>query len=267
MAPVCALEARGLQRLLTTIGMVFLMGSSVASADEYTVGAGDLLSVHVHNEGDLSRSIQVGDSCRIEVGLIGLIDVCDNTVVQIADLIRDGLAEGYLVNPQVTVEIKKYGSQTVQVIGEVKKPGEVVLDGQLSLLEVIVAAGDRKDGSVVDVKLVRGSDIRLFDLQTLPSMNPPIYVESGDTIILEQPRFVYVTGGVKKDGPVSFRQGLTLTQALTSAGGTSEFGRLSGARLVRADGEQIKINISAIQAGRQADIVLMPEDRLIIRGY
>lgn len=254
-------------RLLLTLGLVVCLGTSAEAAEEYQVGAGDTLAVHVHNEPDLSRSIQVGESCQIEVGLIGLVDVCDRTVVEIGLVIRDGMAEGFLVNPQVTVEMKQYGSQTVQVIGEVKTPGEVVLDGNLTLLEVIVAAGDRKDGSVVDVELVRGSDVKLYDLQTLPSMTPPIYVQPGDTIIVKQPRFVYITGGVKKDGPVSFREGLTLTQALTSAGGTSEYGRLNGARLVRSDGEQVKINISAILAGRQADIQLMPEDRLIIRGW
>lgn len=245
---------------------VALFITHAASAADYRLGAGDVVQVSVHDEKELTRPFEVPDDCTIEVGLIGSVSACDRTVVDVAKEIQRRLGDGYLVNPQVTVEVAKYGSQVVQVMGEVTKPGERILEGRTTLLDVILAAGDRKGENVVDVELVRGGEVRLYDIAALPSMEP-VYVQAGDVIVVKRPRFVYVSGGVKKDGPVSYREGLTLTQALTSAGGTSEGGRLSGAKLVRVDGDQLHINIKRILSGKQADVVLQPEDQLIVRGW
>lgn len=238
------------------------MAGSLASAGDYQVGPGDSLSVHVHDETELSRRIVVGENCRIDVGLIGAVEACDLTVDAIAKSIEARLADGFLVNPQVTVEIAQYGSQFVQVAGEVKRPGEVVLDGPKTLLEVILAAGDRSGENVVDVKLVRGGDVQRFNIEMLPAQDP-IYVQAGDVVVVESPRFVYVNGGVKKDGPVDFRDGLTVSQAYSSAGGRTEFARMRQAYIKRGE-DRIDLNMRRILDGKDADMVLEPEDILVI---
>lgn len=245
--------------------LLLALWSSVASAQEYVVGVGDAIMVHVHGEDGLTRTHQVPPTCAIEVGLIGVVQVCGRPTGSIAEDIRGRLAADYLRNPQVSVEVASYGSQRVQVMGEVRTPGEIVLQGPTTLVEAIVRAGDRKTENVVEVELVRGDQITSFNLLALP-VSEPIWLKSGDIVVLKQARYVYVTGGVRQDGPVVYRSGMTVTQALSSAGGESEFGRLGKAYIKRADGTRVQVNMKRVLAGKAPDMELEPDDQLVIPG-
>lgn len=245
--------------------MLLLLAPLVGWAQEYRIGAGDAITVHVHGETDLTRVHQVNGTCMVEVGLIGMVRVCGRTTGEIGEEIRLRLGERYLRNPQVAVEMASFGSQRVQVMGEVKTPGEVVLQGPTTLVEAIVRAGDRKSENVVEVELVRGDTVRVFDLTRLP-VQEALYLQPGDIVVLRQARYVYVTGGVRQDGPVVYRQGMTVTQALSSAGGESEFGRLRKAYVKRADGSQVRVDLKRVLAGKAPDVELQPDDQLVIPG-
>ena len=109
----------------------------------------------------------------------------------------------------------------------------------------------------------------------LPVGWTPIAVSSTDAashvvacVEHEEPadQYVYVTGGVKQDGPVAFRTGLTATQALTLAGGPTEFSKLARASVVRGD-EVIRLKLRRMIDGAESDLALEPDDRLIVRGW
>ena len=242
------------------------MVSALASAGAapYEVGKRDKLSVHVHGEEELSREFVVMQNCAVELALIGSVTVCGRTTEDISYEIRDRLAEGYLVHPKVSVEVSEFGSQQVQVMGEVNKPMNVILDGPKTLVEVILEAGDRNGANVMEAEIVReGVPIATYDLETLPS-SAPVFVQGGDIVVLKQARYVYVTGGVEDDGEIVFRPGLSVTEALTKAGGLNNYGHPRRAYIVRADGTREKVDIIRILKGRTSDMTLSPGDKLVI---
>jgi hypothetical protein len=49
------------------------------------------------------------------------------------------------------------------------------------------------------------------------------------------------------------------------AGGLTDFGSAKRARVVKANGEKLRINIHRIHRGLEADYVLDPTDKLIIQ--
>ena len=240
-----------------------LLGS--ASAGEYRLGSSDVLDVHVYNQPDLSRSLTVDGGCNIFVGLVGSIRVCGLTATEVAEEVTRLLADGYLVAPQVTATVTGFNSQTVQVVGEVVDVGPVSLSDETSLLEVIQAAGGASAENIVEVRLIRPSGETIaYDLMSLLNSDP-VPVAHGDVVQLMPGSMVYVQGEVKAEGPVVYRDGLTVSQALATAGGPGEFASMRRVSVLRASGERLHVNLSRVNQGLEADVVLLPEDRLIVR--
>ena len=67
--------------------------------------------------------------------------------------------------------------------------------------------------------------------------NPTIHVISSDTSAIVN-EMVHVGGQVRKTGPVKYNRGLTLYQAISSAGGPTEFGSMKRVKVYRAGREK-----------------------------
>ena len=63
------------------------------------------------------------------------------TVAAIEEALEKALGDGYLRNPQVSVEVAVYRSQNVYVQGQVRSPGKYSLQSSASLMDAIFLAG------------------------------------------------------------------------------------------------------------------------------
>ena len=82
-------------------------------------------------------------------------------------------------------------------------------------------------------------------------------------------RRIYVTGGVRKEGPISLIRPMTVLQAINEAGGFSEWAKKSKIYVLRkADGKQVKLRFDykAFLRGKnlEQNIVLMPDDTVVV---
>ena len=240
--------------------------TSAPAENAYELGAGDTISIEVFKEDDLSRTLTVPSSCTVELPLIGAVSVCGRTPRGLADHIEERLADGYLVNPVVTTDVVTFGSQRVEVVGAVKEPGVVVLTGTMTLSELVASRGGPTDATVLEVEHVRADGTTETDrVSQLPTAGSKTYVSAGDVVILRKGRRVFVHGEVRKEGPVPFEEGLTALQALGLAGGPGDFAGLRRAYVLRADGSREPINLKRIADGKDPDVVLGPDDQLVIR--
>jgi polysaccharide export outer membrane protein len=107
----------------------------------YTIGPQDVLKIEVWDNPDLSREVTVSLTNMISFPLIGEMKVNGYTAEQLQQDIRSRLADGYLVNPQVTVTVKEYNSKKVYVLGEVNKPGYYPFSKVTTMVEIISMAG------------------------------------------------------------------------------------------------------------------------------
>lgn len=242
------------------------LGVAPCFAQDYQVGAGDTLRVEVFGEPQLSRSALVPFGCSLDVDLIGAIRICGRTTREIAEDIAAHYAAGYLVAPHVIVQVATYGSQKIEVRGAVKTPGIQVLTGPTSLSQAITAAGGPDGDNVVDVDVVSASaSEKTYQLSTLNLADPPVLVSGGDTIVLRKGRHVYVDGQVKTEGPVPFHEGLTVSQAVSLAGGPNEYALLRQAYILKANGGRVVVNLVRIRNGKTPDLILLPDDRVTLR--
>lgn len=232
----------------------------------YRVGAGDTLRVEVFGEEGLSREVRVPPTCRIELQLIGSVAVCGLGTREIATEIVRGYAAGFLKNPVVFVDVAQYGSQRVEVKGAVKKPGVYVLEGLTTLSEIISLAGGPESASVFKVTVSGDAGRAEYNLAELDLRPERVYVQAGEVVNLHPGLNVSVFGEVKKAGPVPYRQGMTVTEALGEAGGATDSAGLARAYIRRAGAEgRERVNIRRIQRGRAPDPVMQPGDQLVVR--
>ena len=106
---------------------------------DYALAPGDLISVEVFGEPDLSKEYTVGESGKIAFPLIGETTVLSLKTKQVERLIRQKLKAGFLVNPRVNVTIRTYRS--VYVNGQVKTPNGYPFVPGMTVRKLISIAG------------------------------------------------------------------------------------------------------------------------------
>ncbi|WP_404420287.1 polysaccharide biosynthesis/export family protein [Nibricoccus sp. IMCC34717] len=116
-------------------------GSS--SAESYRLQPMDLLRVQVFQELDLDRDVRVSRNYTVTLPLIGSVDLRGKSILEAEKLVTALYRRDYLVNPQVNVTVIEYSPRSVNVLGAVNAPGQVVIPPEttLSLLDAISRSG------------------------------------------------------------------------------------------------------------------------------
>jgi len=265
--------------LLFALLMLFGMGQAHAeetvdptvlvAAPGYRVGPGDVLSVQVYNEKDLSGAYAVGQSGDVDLPLVGIFRVDGQDVEEIAASLTTKLASDFLVDPQVTVRVETFASRKVNVVGAVRKPGVIPLTGPTTLLDILSEAGGvvaERSSQEVQVKRARTGEIEplVVNLERLLSAGEGnVTLEAGDVVYVPEGAFVFVSGQVGKPGQVPWRDGLTVTQAMVAAGGPVRTANLRKAYILR-EGGRIEINLRRVMKGKDADVPIQQGDQLFV---
>lgn len=124
-------------------------------AQDYTIRERDVLKITVYEHPDLSLSVRVSSDGTITFPLIGNIKVSGLTEKDVQEKIRVLLADGFIVNPQVSVIVEEY-KDFFYVTGEVKKPGAYQYEDGMNVLKAITLAGGFTDkASKRRIKIIR----------------------------------------------------------------------------------------------------------------
>jgi len=166
------------------------------ASTEYLVGAGDKLDITVLGHADLDKVLEVRGDGTIDYPLIGDVPVAGKGLSQIARDLTSTLGTNYIVSPQVSVNIKEYGSQWVTVIGEVAKPGRQLLKLKMRLIDILAEAGGfTAFANTKQIEILRpmGADLRrklVVNLKTIEEgKKPDVALISGDVVIVPRRSF------------------------------------------------------------------------------
>jgi polysaccharide biosynthesis/export protein len=245
-------------------------------APEYRLGAGDVLEVTVFGNDDLSRTTTVQTTGSISLPLLGEVPVAGLTVSEAKQKLTSLLARDYLVNPQVDVKVKEYQSQFVTVLGEVNSPGRKGLRGRTRLIDVLVDAGGFTPRASGEVSITRaegtfdggGSLLRLRFGSATPSaidqINLELVLRNGDIITALPKFYVTVEGEVTRPGRYVLDGDLTVTGAISTAGGLTRYGK-NDVQVRRVDAVTgkttiIAVDLKDVRKGKKPDLALLPND-------
>ncbi len=200
------------------------------SADEeYTLGAGDEISIQFPGRLELASKDVIGPDGRITLPLAGPIKVAGLTREAAGQKIAEALSV-YYTNLTATVQVEKYGSNHIVLLGSVKNPGVMDFDQTPTLLEVLSKGGieTRPDGNLPDQCVIyRGEQVFWVDLEDLLASGSPLAdlrLRRDDVIFVPalSTRNVTVMGQVQHPGEIALRHDSTLSSVLGEAGGISD---------------------------------------------
>jgi polysaccharide export outer membrane protein len=248
-------------------------GPPVQVETDYVVGPQDVLNVRIYGEEKLSGRMRIDNDGSFPFEYLGRVKAEGMTTAQIEAYLTKALGDGYLRNPQVSVEVAEYRSQSVFVTGEVRSPNKYSLPGNSTLMDLLTLAGSvtanagnwvqithaRQGGEILGPAASAEYDVRvnLRDIQTGKAQN--VKMRDGDTIFVPKAERVWVVGQVRNTGAVVFEEGMTVFEAIAAAGGITEKGSNSRIEIVRIENGQRK----SIDA-KQTD-VLKPGDQVNVR--
>src|SRR5277367_3993192 len=200
--------------------------------EEYALGAGDEISLDFPGRPELSKKYIVGPDGRITLPIAGPIMIANLTREAAAKAIVQALSNDY-TNLTVTVNIDKYGSNRVTVLGNVTHPGVFYFDSTPTLLDAVSRGGLQstpfnKDGLPDRCMIYRGNDQVLeVDLRALlrnGSAMADIRLRRNDIVFIpsQSDQFVTVLGEVRNPGAIPLTPESTLPSVLAQAGGLGE---------------------------------------------
>ena len=186
---------------------------------EYLIGPGDVLSIQVWDQNDLNRKVEISQEGDFTFPLIGKVHAAGLSVFAVEKTITEKLGSGYLISPQVTVNILEFKNQEAFLFGAVKQPGSYVVKGKTHILKLITDAGGFVDESGMSATIIRPrssalknkpvaldqakqNEIITIDLNqvTVSSTEDKFYIYPGDSIYINKMARFFVTGEVKKPG-------------------------------------------------------------------
>jgi protein involved in polysaccharide export with SLBB domain len=239
--------------------------TAAALMNIYRVGVGDVLDIRLLNSPTRNSTLYtVLPGGMIDYPLAGdPLTVTGLTTDEIAERLRS-LIKIY-DKPQLSVNVREYQSHSVIVTGLVNDPGLKYLRREAVPLYVVTTEAQPRTEAARAIIMRQGSPNLTVDLSDTNAMSTPI--QPGDVIKLAPalPQFYFVGGAINDPGQKSFHTGLTLTQAILAAGGTTRFAG-SDIKVSRqgADGRLVttKYNLKKIEDGKIPDPVLQSGDRI-----
>jgi polysaccharide biosynthesis/export protein len=264
---------RTLVGLLVAIAGLIGPVAAPSWAQDYTIGPRDVLSVTVWGQADLSKDYAVDQDGAIAFPLIGRVKAAGDSPGRLAARVTELLEKDYLVNPQVSVTVKEYLSQKVQVMGEAEKPGLFYLTGPTTLLEVLSKAGGLSKTAGKQLVLVRhqaavgsaaagNTILRVsFDKIQAGDAAENLRVQDRDIVFIPRAHAFFVLGEVKSAGTFPLDRATTVFDAVTLAGGFNDRAAPAGVKLIRraADGQQETVSLDLASAGSQDRTVAVQE--------
>lgn len=120
--------------------LLWPLSAPAQSTGELPVGPGDMLSIIVFGEPDLSlKKVRVGADGSVSMPLLGQVKVGGYSIRKLEDRLTSMLAAGYLRDPKVTVSVLDY--RPFFVYGEVNKPGGYPYADDLTVEKAVALAG------------------------------------------------------------------------------------------------------------------------------
>jgi polysaccharide export outer membrane protein len=264
--------------------------SRASSETRYRIGPGDMLDVRILNKPQFNREgVRVNPRGTIRIPLIKEEVRAACQTEEELEVVITNLLKEYVLDPQVTVQIKEYLSEPVAVLGAVRVPSRFQLHRRVRLLDLLTYANGPTENAGLTIQVVHTEPaaacmvspadaqaesseslayqiehFKLADtLQNDEKANP--YVRAGDVISIAPADQVYVIGNVIRPTTIALTEALTVSRAIAIAGGTALDTQKTKIHVVRQipgkpDKEDILVDLEAINRRKAPDVLLIAND-------
>jgi polysaccharide export outer membrane protein len=263
--------------------LVLVLCPLVHAQENYRLGPEDEIEIKVWDHEDLKRTVRVGLDGHISFPFCGEMNAKGLTILDLKKELEHRLADGYIIDPHVSINVTDVKSQKFFVVGKVQKPGTYPLTKPITVTEAISMAGGLPQEGDKQLKggiayLVRprpgekptgprapmqggGGETFTISLESAFAGDPThnLEIKNGDTLNVPNLNF-YITGEVKKPGRYPYEDRMTVLMAVTTAEGFSDKASSRSTYIMRDKArskEKIPVKLQdPIQPG---DTIVVPE--------
>ena len=141
--------------------------NSASTVPEYQLGFGDVVEVKFFNNERFNETVTVRPDGRITMEKIGDIFVTGMTPSRLDSLITATYAN-IIREPDVTVIVRSFGGYQAYVLGEVASPGGYPIERDLTLVQLLAAAGGIKNtaalGSIMLLRQGKNKEVNALKI-------------------------------------------------------------------------------------------------------
>lgn len=165
---------------------------AASTTTSQTLGPGDVVEIRVTDQDALSGEYEVSEEGTIRFPWIEEVEVAGRSRGEIAEIIEQELADGWLRQPQVTVRVITRQNREVSVLGQVNEPGSYPYKERLTLVQAISLAGGMNPlAQAKKVKLIRETDqgTKTYEIdvrEILESRRADLPLEPGDIVFVPE---------------------------------------------------------------------------------
>jgi protein involved in polysaccharide export with SLBB domain len=170
------------------------------------------------------------------------------------------------------------GPETFIIQGAVSKAGKYPLDDNMTIGRALSVAGGISEGALHGTVKIRriledesGYKDTTLDVRSIieGGNEGEMLLQPNDIVTLEPNSSFYIHGAVKITGKYDLEDNMTVVKAITEAGGITEDGLYGEVKIRRKREremgyEDIAVNLTGIIDGAEADMLLEPDDILIV---
>ena len=197
---------------------------NIPVTQDYVIGPGDELIVHVWGQVEANASVVVDRNGLINLPKIGSISVAGVTYQKLSEHIGDALSRKFS-NFEIDVSMGKLRSIQILVVGQAARPGSYTVSSLSTLVNAIFASGGPSaKGSMRHIQLKRDnklvSDFDLYDLLLKGDKSNDVKLLPGDVIYIPTVGAqVAIAGSVNTPAIFELKGGESLSDLLELAGG------------------------------------------------
>ena len=123
--------------------------------DSYVIGPGDVLSVDVWKEAELSKQVSVRLDGHVSLPLVNDVEAAGLTCTELRNQLMEKY-ENFVEAPEVSVTVVESRSKRIYILGKVNKPGEYLLQKKMTIVQAISVAGGLGEwADEENIKLIR----------------------------------------------------------------------------------------------------------------
>lgn len=186
--------------------------------------------------------------------------------VDLQALLSGDVSENIGVQNNDTIYVPK--TSMFSVFGEVRKPGSYPLEKEMTMLEAIsIAGGPTQDADTQKLELLRKEGgvqkkivLNIKELLSAKEKTKELLIQDGDVIYQPRAEFFFVLGEVNKPGTYKLEEGMTVTKAISVAGGFTEKASKNKVKILREkDGKQVEHRAKPNELVQSQDIIEVPQ--------
>jgi polysaccharide export outer membrane protein len=159
--------------------------------EPYTINPGDLLEISVWKEPDLQREVLVRPDGAFSFPLSGDIVAVGRTVEAVRQDLTERLGT-FIPDLVVTVTVAQINGNKIYVIGQVRTPGQFVVNPRVDVLQALsIAGGVTAFAELNDIKILRRRNgvltvlpFRYGDIVKGRNLEQNILLEVGDVVLV-----------------------------------------------------------------------------------